>query len=63
LRPAASTIYRTASPLKRAVKDFVDPPVVAAPAVVTPLAGLNHSTFRTRVVADKFTVKVPPLGA
>lgn len=41
------------------MKDFVDPPVVAAPAVVTPLAGLNHSTFRTWIVADKFTAKGP----
>jgi hypothetical protein len=45
LWPAASTMYRTASPLNGAVKDIVDPPLVAATGVVTPVAGLNHSTF------------------
>src|SRR5712691_11850240 len=36
---------------------------MAPPLVVTPVAGFNHSTFSARVVALRFTVNVPPLGA
>ena len=45
------------------MNDFVVPPLMAPPLVVTPVAGLNHSTFSARVVALRFTVNVPPLGA
>src|SRR5436309_3358471 len=63
LWPAASTRYSTTSPLNGAAKEWVDPPVIVPPVVVVPLAGLNHSTFSTLVVAARFTVKVPPFGA
>jgi hypothetical protein len=63
LCPAASTIYSTASPLKGAVNDLVEPPLMEPPLVTAPVAGLSHCTFRTRVVADRFTLKVPPFGA
>ena len=33
------------------------------PVVMAPLVGLSHSTFSVRVVADKFTVMLPPFGA
>jgi len=53
-----------ASPLKGEMKDwFADPPAIVPPVVMAPLLGLSHSTFSVRVVADRFTVNVPPLGA
>lgn len=45
------------------MKGFVDPPLIVPPVVMAPLLGLSHSRFSVLVVADKFTVKVPPLGA
>ncbi len=33
------------------------------PEVMAPVAGLSHSTFKVRVVAERFTVKEPPEGA
>src|SRR6266403_1965699 len=59
-----STRYNTASPLKGGVKDwFAEPPAMVPPVVMAPLLGLSHSTLRVRVVADKFTVMLPPFGA
>jgi len=41
------------------------PAGTAAPAVVTPVDGLNHSTFNVRDdgIADTLTVNDPPVGA
>src|SRR5882672_2549779 len=64
LCPATSTRYSTASPVKGGVKDwFADPPAIVPPVVMAPLLGLSHSTLSVRVVADRFTVKLPPFGA
>jgi len=35
---------------------------IVSPVVRAPLLGLSHSKFSVLVVADKFTVKVLPLG-
>jgi len=37
--------------------------MIVPPLVVAPVAGFNHSTCSTSVVAPRFTVKVPPFGA
>ncbi len=53
-------MYKTASPLKGAVNDRdEEPPVTDGAEVVTPVAGLNHSTLRVRFVLDRFTVNEP----
>ena len=56
-----SCIYKTASPLNGAVNERVAPPFTLAAAVVTPVAGLNHSTDNEPEVAERLTVAVPPL--
>src|SRR5437016_13943606 len=63
LWPAEANSDSTASSLKGGVNVCVEPPETLPPEVVLPLLGSNHSTFSTRVVADKFTVKLPPFGA
>jgi hypothetical protein len=42
---------------------LADPPVIAAALVVAPVARLHHSTFSERVVAERFTAKLPPVAA
>lgn len=42
---------------------MLDPPEIAAPLVIAPVAGFIHSTLSTLVVADKFNVMLPPFGA
>ncbi len=67
LWPAASTRYSTASPLIEVGGVnccCVFPPGTVPPLVVTPVAGLNHSTFRLRAddIAERLTQNEPLFG-
>ena len=55
-------MYATAIPLKGGVMSTVPPPETVPPAVVWPLAGLNHSTVRDPETLARFTVALPPVG-
>ena len=65
LWPAVSTKYNTASPVNGAVKACEDDPAeIGSWVIVSPVAGLNHSTASLREVgiAERSIVKEPPEG-
>jgi hypothetical protein len=65
LWPAVSIKYNTASPVNGAVKACEDDPAeIGSWVMVSPVAGLNHSTASLREVgiAERSIVKEPPEG-
>ena len=66
LCPSLSTRYNTASPANGALNDLEeDPAAIESWDIVSPLAGLNHSTanFRELGMAERSIVNEPPEGA
>lgn len=66
LCPAVSMRYSTASPLKGGRNDCEEAPAgMGFWAIVSPVAGLNHSTASVRDfgIAERSMVKAPPEGA
>ena len=52
-------MYSAASPEKGGVNERIAPPVVVPPLIVSPVLGLNHSTFSAPDAAVRFTLIAP----
>src|SRR5439155_2304942 len=66
LWPTVSTKYKTASPLNGGLNGWDDDPAgIALSVMVSPTAGLNHSTasFRELGIVERSMVNAPPAGA
>ena len=66
LCPSVSTKYNTASPVNGALNDLEDDPAaIEFWDIVSPFAGLNHSTANVRelAMAERSIVNAPPEGA